>query len=165
MATNNDFKPLFNRVQQADRHDDVLAVIASLGGTTLDNIRQQAEVFGLPSKGPYYPYIDADMVAKLLTSRGLVGTVWKESPKGFGELPDVAIAMVDYDADFAETGRCVLFHRLPENHPGTIKQYVIDPYPHADTKLHIRTDLTGLVPAWYIGVHPAPAASTKTKAK
>jgi len=163
MATNNEFKPLFNRVQQADRHDDVLAVIASLGATTLDNIRQQAEVFGLPSKGPYYPYIDADMVAKLLTSRGLVGTVWKEG-KQFKDLPDVAIAMVDYDADW-EVGRCVLYHRLPADHPSKLTQYVIDPYPHADTKLHVRTDLTGLVPAWYIGVHPAPAANTKTKAK
>lgn len=57
MATTPDFKPLFTPVRQADRHDDILAVIAMLGGTTLDNIRQQAEVFGLPSKGPYYPYI------------------------------------------------------------------------------------------------------------
>ncbi|TXG98319.1 MAG: hypothetical protein E6R08_04830 [Nevskiaceae bacterium] len=161
MATNNDFKPLFNRVQQADRHDDVLAVIASLGGTTLDNIRQQAEVFGLPQKGPYYPYIDADLIAKLLTSRGLVGTVWKES-KEFKDLPDVAIAMVDYDADW-EVGRCVLFHRLPADHPSKVKQYVIDPYPDADAKLHVRTDLTGLNCSWFIGVHPAPAAKAKAK--
>lgn len=164
MASNNEFKPLFTRVQQADRHDDILAVIAMLGATTLENIRQQAEVFGLPSKGPYYPYIDADMAAKLLTSRGLVGTVWKESPKGFGDLPDVAIAMVDYDADW-EVGRCVLFHRLPADHPSKVAQYVIDPYPHADAKLHVRTELTGLVVSWFIGVHPAPAANTKTKAK
>lgn len=165
MATTPDFKPLFNRVQQSDRHDDALAVIASLGATTLDSIRQQAEVFGLPSKGPYYPYITHELLASVLMSRGLVGTVWKESPNGFKDLPDVAIALVDYDADFAEAGRYILFHRLPESHPGAIRQYVLDPYPHADTKLHVRTDLTGLVPAWYIGVHPAPAASTKTKAK
>lgn len=162
MATNNEFKPLFNRVQQADRHDDVLAVIASLGATTLDNIRQQAEVFGLPQKGPYYPYIDADLIAKLLTSRGLVGTVWKES-KEFKDLPDVAIAMVDYDADW-EAGRCVLYHRLPAEHSSKVAAaYVIDPYPHADTNLHVRTDLTGLVPAWYIGVHPATAPKAKAK--
>lgn len=162
MATNNDFKPLFNRVQQLDRHDDVLAVIASLGAATLDNIRQQAEVFGLPQKGPYYSYLDGDMVAKLLTSRGLVGTVWKEAPKGFGDLPDVAIAMVDYD-DVFEVGRCVLYHRLPSDHPSKVTQYVIDPYPHADTKLHVRTDLSNLVVSWYIGVHPAPAAKAKAK--
>lgn len=163
MATNNDFKPLFNRVQQAYRHDDILAVVAMLGATTLENIRQQAEVFGLPSKGPYYPYIDADMVAKLLTSRGLVGTVWKES-KAFKDLPDVAIAMVDYDPDW-EVGRCVLFHRLPADHPSKVPHYLLDPYPHTDVTMHVRTDCSGLVPAWYIGVHPAPAASTKTKAK
>lgn len=161
MANTPEFKPLFNRVQQSDRHDDALAVIAMLGATTLDNIRQQAEVFGLPQKGPYYPYIDADLIAKLLTSRGLVGTIWKES-KEFKDLPDVAIAMVDYDADW-EVGRCVLFHRLPADHPSKVPQCLLDPYPHADAKLHIRTDLTGLVPAWYIGVHQAPAAKTKAK--
>lgn len=155
MATTPDFKPLFNRVQQSDRHDDAFAVIAMLGGTTLDNIRQQAEVFGLPQVGPYYPYIDGDLIAKLLTSRGLVGTVWKES-KEFKDLPEVAIAMVAYDADW-EVGRCVLYHRLPA------AQYVIDPYPHADAKLHVRTDLSGLVPSWYIGVHPAPVAKSKGK--
>lgn len=162
MANTPEFKPLFNRVQQSDRHDDALAVIAMLGATTLDNIRQQAEVFGLPQKGPYYPYIDADLIAKLLTSRGLVGTVWKEG-KEFKDLPDVAIAMVDYDADW-EVGRCVLYHRLPADLSSKVAAaYVIDPYPHADAKLHIRTDLTGLVPAWYIGVHQAPAAKTKAK--
>ncbi|MBW8844016.1 MAG: hypothetical protein JF607_03455 [Burkholderiales bacterium] len=163
MATAPDFKPLFNRVQQSDRHDDAFAVIAMLGNTTLENIRQQAEVFGLPQVGPYYPYIDSDMIAKLLTSRGLVGTVWKEAKTGFQSVSEVAIAMVDYDADFAEAGRYILFHRLPEDHPGTVRQYVVDPYPHVDTKLHVRTDLTGLVPAWYIGVHPAPATKSKGK--
>lgn len=162
MAYTPEFKPLFNRVQQSDRHDDALAVIAMLGATTLDNIRQQAEVFGLPQKGPYYPYIDADLIAKLLTSRGLVGTVWKESSTGFEGAADVAIAMVDYDADW-EVGRCVLFHRLPADHPSKVKQYVIDPYPHADAKLHVRTDLIGLNCSWFIGVHPAPAAKTKAK--
>lgn len=162
MATTPDFKPLFNRVQQSDRHDDALAVIAMLGATTLDNIRQQAEVFGLPQKGPYYPYIDADMVAKLLTSRGLVGTVWKESPKSFADLPDVAIAMVDYDADW-EVGRCVLFNRLPADHPSKVAHCILDPYPHADTTLHVRTDFSNLVVSWFIGVHPAPAAKTKAK--
>lgn len=162
MATNPDFKPLFNRVAQAGRHDDIFAVIAMLGGTSLDNIRQQAEVFGLPQIGPYYMHLDGDLIAKLLTSRGLVGTVWKESPKGFVDLPDVAIAMVDYDADW-EVGRCILYHRLPGDHPSKVTQYVIDPHPHADAKLHIRTDLSGLNCSWFIGVHPAPATKAKGK--
>ncbi len=160
MATTPDFKQ-FNRVQQADRHDDAFAVIAMLGGATLDNIRQQAEVFGLPQVGPYYPFIDGDLIAKLLTSRGLVGTVWQES-KEFKDLPEVAIAMVDYDADW-EVGRCVLYHRLPKDHPSKVTHYVIDPYPHADAKLHIRADLSGLRPAWHIGVHPMPAGKAKGK--
>jgi len=161
MTTTPDFKPLFNRVQQSDRHDDVFAVVAMLGGTSLESVRQQAEVFGLPQVGPYYPYIDGDLIAKLLASRGLVGTVWKES-KDFKDLPEVAIAMVDYDADW-EVGRCVLYHRLTADHPSKFTQYVIDPYPNADAKLHIRTDLSRLVPSWYIGVHQAPAGKAKGK--
>jgi len=106
-----------------------------LGATKLDNIRQQAEVLGLPKRGPYYPYIDADLIAKLLTSRGLVGTVWKES-KEFKDLPDVAIAMVDYDADW-EVGRCVLYHRLPSEHSSKVAAaYVIDPYQIAIATTH-----------------------------
>lgn len=161
MATSPDFKPPFNRVQQIDRHDDIFAVIAMLGSTTIDNVRQQAEVFGLPKLGPYYPYIDGDLIAKLLTSRGLVGTIWKES-ESFKDLPEVALAMVDYDADW-ETGRCVLYHRLPADHPSKVSQYVLDPYPHADAKLHVRTDLAGLVPSWYIGVHQASGVKVKGK--
>lgn len=161
MTTTPDFKPLFNRVQQSDRHDDALAVIAMLSNTTLNQIRQQATVFGLPETGPYYPYIDGDLIAKLLTSQGLVGTVWKESTE-FKDLPDVAIAMVDYDADW-EVGRCVLYHRLPADHPSKITQYVIDPYPYTDSKRQVRADLSGLVPSWYIGVHPTPTTKTKGK--
>lgn len=164
MASTPDFKPTFIRVEQSDRHDDVLAVIASLSGTSLLNIKQQAEVFGLPATGPYYPYIDADLIAKLLTSRGLVGTVWKEAPKGFVDLPEVAIAMVDYDADW-EVGRCVLFHRLPASHPSEVPHYVLDPAMGIKDELQVRTDLTGLVASWYIGVHQAPGEKGKGKGK
>jgi len=125
MATTPHFKTLFNRVQQPDRQDEALAEVAMLGATKLDNIRQQAEVLGLPKRGPYYPYIDADMLAQVLMSRGLVGTIWKES-KELGGLPDVAVAMVDYDADW-EVGRCMLFHRLPADNPSKVAQCVLDP--------------------------------------
>ena len=162
MATSpqNGLQPAFVRVAQSERHDDALAVVAMLAHTDLQQIRQQAEVFGLPQRGPFYPYIDGDMIAKLLTSRGLVGTVWKEC-KSFSELPDVAIAMCDYDEAY-EVGRCVLFHRLSGEGAKAI-QYVLDPYNHSDAKLHFRTDLAELVPSWYIGVHQAPSAKPKGK--
>lgn len=70
--------------------------------------------------------------------------------------------MLDYDADW-EVGRCVLYHRNTSSDGKTTQPYVIDPYPHADAKLHLRTgaDLTALTPAWFIGV----SQMAKTAAK
>jgi hypothetical protein len=152
----------FQRVQQSTREDDVFAVIAMLGRMTLAEVFKQAEVFGMPKMGPVFPWaMDASFLAQLLMSRGLVGGQWKEC-SSFQDLSDVALALCDYTPE-RECGRSVLFHRLPADHPSKVGQYVIDPYPHQDVKLHVRSDLAGLVPAWYIGVHPAPA--TKAKAK
>lgn len=152
----------FQRVPQTAREDDVFAVIAMLSGVTLPEVLKQAEVFGMPKMGPLFPWaMDASFLAQLLMSRNLVGGQWKEC-SSFLDLPDVALALCDYVPE-RECGRCVLFHRLPADHPSKVAHYVIDPYPHADTKLHVRADLTGLVPAWYIGVHPATAAKAKAK--
>lgn len=151
-ATGTAIQPAFKRVSQGeDRHADIYAVIATLVGNdkTVDDIRKQAETFGVPKTGPYFAYLDGDLIAKLLAAYGLVGTVWKEA-SAFKDLSEVAITMVDYDADW-EVGRCVLVHRQKGGDGKTI-QYAIDPYMHADNKLHIRTDLKGLEPSWYIGV-------------
>src|SRR4051812_13722421 len=75
-----DFKPILQRVAQDDRHSDILAVLASLSNSTLAQIRQQAEVFGVPQVGPYHSYTtDGDLIAKVAMSRGLVATNWRES--------------------------------------------------------------------------------------
>lgn len=40
-----------------------------------------------------------------------------------------------------------------------VHPYVVDPYPHADSKLHLRqgtSELNGLSPSWFIGVHAKP---------
>ena len=124
--TSTTFQPAFKRIAQQDRHDDTFAVVAMLTGKTLDSILRQAEGLGLPKTGPYFLWIDGDLIAKLLAAHGLVATVWKES-KSFTDLPDVAIAMVDYDADW-EVGRCVLFHRMKSADGKTIQPYVVDPY-------------------------------------
>jgi len=147
------FQPAFKRVAQQGRHDDTFAVIAALSGKTLDAVFRQAEDLGLPKTGPFFPWIDGDFIAKLLAGNGLVAMVWKECTS-YKDLPEVAIAMVDYDADW-EVGRCVLYHRNTSSDGKTSQPYVVDPYPHADSKLHLRVgtaDLNALPPSWYIGV-------------
>lgn len=147
------FQPAFKRVAQQGRHDDTFAVIAMLTGKAMDAIFRQAEDLGLPKVGPFHAWIDGDMIAKLLAGNGLVATVWKECAN-YKDLPEVAIVMVDYDADW-EVGRCVLYHRGSSSDGKTAQPYVVDPYPHADSRLHLRVgtaDLAGLPPAWFIGV-------------
>ncbi|MBK7719198.1 MAG: hypothetical protein IPJ36_09895 [Simplicispira sp.] len=71
--------------------------------------------------------------------------------------------MVNYDADW-EVGRCVLYHRNTSSDGKTAQPYVVDPYPHTDTKLHLRVgtaDLNGLPPSWYIGVTQMAKAAGK----
>lgn len=160
--TPTSFQPAFKRIGQQDRHDDAICVIAMLSGKTTDAIIRQAEGLGLPKVGPYHAWIDGDMIAKLLAGNGLVATVWKECTS-YKDAPEVAIVMVDYDADW-EVGRCVLYHRNTSSDGKTAQPYVVDPYPHTDTKLHLRvgtTDLNGLPPSWYIGVTQMAKAAGK----
>ena len=155
----SNFQPHFKRVAAGeDRHADVYCAIASLvgNGKTLDDIRKQAETLGVPKTGPYYPYIDGDLIAKLLAAYGLVATVWKES-KDFKDLTDVAIAMVDYDADW-EVGRCVVFHRMRSTDGKTVQAYCVD---SATGNPAVNTDLTGLSPSWFIGVTQMQKAAGK----
>ena len=155
-TTPSGFNPFFKRVSQGDdRHADIFAVCAMLTNKSLAEIQRQAEQLGVPMTGPYFPYLDGDRIASILIEDGLVATKWKTSSH-FDELPDVAIAMVDYD-DVVESGRCVLFHRQRMT-DGKVTPYVVDPYPHNDPKLHLRvgkSELTALTPSWYIGVHQA----------
>ena len=148
----NSLQPAFRRIAQQDRHDDTFAVISMLTGRTLDVVLRQAETHGLPKSGPYFPWIDGDLIAKVLAANGLVATVWKEC-SSYKELPEVAIALVQYDEEW-EVGRCVLYHRNSSSDGKSSQPYVIDPYPHTDTKQHMRAgaDLVGLPPAWFIGV-------------
>jgi hypothetical protein len=147
------FQPAFKRVVQQGRHDDTFAVIAMLTGNTVDSIFRQAEVLGLPKVGPFHSWIDGDLIAKLLAGHGLVATLWKEC-SSFQSLPEVAVVMVDFDADW-EVGRCVLYHRNTSADGKVAQPYVVDPYLHPDGKLNLRVgtaELNALVPAWYIGV-------------
>lgn len=162
-TTPTTFQPAFKRVSQQGRHDDTFAAIAILTGKSLDAIMRQAETMGLPKTGPYFPWIDGDMIAKLLAAHGLVAGVWKECEKGYADLPEVAIAMVSYDADW-ECGRCVVYHRNTSADGKTAQPYVVDPYPYADSRWHLRVgtaDLAALPPAWFIGISQMAKATAK----
>jgi len=154
------FQPAFKPVITQDRHACALAAVATLASVSIDDVWKKAEELGLPKTGPYNHVIDGDLLAALLAKYGWVATVWKECTK-VSQLPDLCIAMVDYDADW-EVGRHVVFHRAKASHDAKIVEYAIDPTASAEAR--VRTDLNVLAPAWYIGVHPmgkAPAASTK----
>jgi len=159
-TTPQGFTPFFKRVSQGeDRHADIYACIAILTNKTVADIQRQAETLGVPKTGPYYPYLDGDMIAKLLVAHNLVATVWKEAA-GYDDLSgvDVAILMVEFLPEW-EVGRCVVFHCQRSADGKNVHPYVVDPYPHADNKLHLRqgtTELNGLTPSWFIGVHPKP---------
>lgn len=161
-TTSTSFQPVFKRVAQQDRHDDTFAAIATLTGKTLDSVMRRAESLGLPKVGPFHGAITGDLIAKLLAAEGLVASVWKES-SSFDDMPSVAIAMLDYDESL-ELGRCVVFHRMKSDDGKVAQPYVVDPYPHADSRLHTRVGtaaLAGLTPSWYIGVTQMQKPATK----
>lgn len=126
-TTPQGFTPFFQRISQGeDRHADVLACCAMLCNKSLADMFKQAETLGLPKFGPFYPYLDGDMIAKILVPHGLVATVWKEAA-GYNDLPDVTIVMVDYSPEW-EVGRCVVFHRQRSADGKSVHPYVVDPY-------------------------------------
>ena len=115
-------------------------------------------------------WIDGDLIAKILAANGLVGTVWKECNESWTSLPELAIAMVDYNSNW-EVGRCVLFHRMKMPN-GKTEEYVIDPYPHDNSLLHLRVgavEIAKLKPSWFVGITQmqqiAAAQSQKTGTK
>lgn len=159
-STATSFTPAFPFVGTADRHADALACVASIASKSLAEVWSKAEELGLPKAGPYNQMIDSDFIARLLASYGFVGTIWKESTK-VSNLPDLCIALVDYDTDW-EVGRYVVIHRAKCSHDAKILAYAIDPAAK-DQKLHVRTDLEVLAPAWYIGVHPMKPSAAPAK--
>lgn len=155
------FQPAFRPVTTQDRHACALAAVAIVASASLEDVWAVAEELGLPKVGPYSHVIDGDFLAALLAKYGWVAKVWKEATK-VSQLPDLCIAMVDYDADW-EVGRHVVFHRAKASHDAKIVEYVIDPTA-SSPDARVRTDLNVLAPAWYIGIHPmakSPAISTK----
>jgi hypothetical protein len=145
------FQPAFKPVTTQDRHACALASVAIIASATLDDVWSKAEELGLPKTGPYNHVIDGDFLAALLAKFSWVAGIWK-SCSSVSLLPDLCIALVDYDADW-EVGRHVVFHRAKASHDAKTVAYAIDPTA-SSPELRVRTDLDALAPAWYIGVHP-----------
>lgn len=160
-STTTGFQPAFTRVAQNTDFDCAFACIASIAGKTLADVRQVAvNRFKHPARGPYW--ITETLITGLLSHYGWVGTVYKEVTK-LSDIPDLAILMVDYDAD-SEIGRHVVFHRATASHaPKTTIAYAIDPAHWVEPSAQVRTDLNDLAPAWYIGVHPMASKVTNSK--
>ena len=154
------FQPAFKPVTTKDLHACSLAAVATLASTTLEDVWQKAVELGLPKAGPYVHVIDGDFLAALLAKYSWVATVWKECEKP-SQLPDLCIAMVDYDADW-EVGRHTVFHRAKCSHDAKIVEYLLDPTAATPDRI-VRTDLDLLSPAWFIGVHPMAKTGTAKK--
>ena len=154
------FQPAFKHVGTKDRHAYAFASIAIIASTTIEDVFKKAEELGMPAIGPYSHWIDADFLASIFAKYGWVATVWKECT-GTATLPDLCMALVDYDTDW-EMGRFVVIHRAKASHDAKIVTYAIDPAA-VDVKLQVRTDLDVLQPAWYIGVHPMGKIASSPK--
>jgi hypothetical protein len=142
------FVPAFRRVQQSGDFDCSFAVIAMICSTTLEAVRNVAiERFQHPAHGPYW--ITCDFIARLLAHCGY-DTGMYEEPASVSEIPNLAIALVDYD-DHTNLGRHVLFHRARASHDSGIKvEYVIDPAYWIEPQDYVRTRLPTI--QWYLGV-------------
>jgi hypothetical protein len=103
-----------------------------------------------PARGPYY--LGETHIAALLAQLGYVATVYKEVGK-VSEIPDVALLMVDYNAEM-EMGRHVLFHRAKESHAsGTVVEYAMDPALWCKPADRVRTNFKNIAGHWVIGIH------------
>jgi hypothetical protein len=133
------FVPAFRRVRQSGDFDCSFAVIAMICGTTLEDVRNVAiERFQHPAHGPYW--ITGDFIARLLADYGY-DTGMYEEPASVSDIPDLAIAVVDYD-DHTNLGRHVLFHRARARHDERVKiEYVIDPAYWLVPQDFVRTSL------------------------
>jgi hypothetical protein len=93
------FEPAYSHVStQGDRHADLFCAIAVAARTTLADVFKAAEALGMPRTGPYYQYLTEELLSSIGASFGLVFSVWKEVTK-VANLPDLSIALVQYDVD------------------------------------------------------------------
>jgi hypothetical protein len=153
-VTETGFEPAFRRVQQASDFDCAFAVVAMIANTTLEAVRGVAIArFHHPAHGPYW--ITGELIANLLEHFGYETGMYEE-PASVADIPDLAIAVVDYD-EFTNLGRHVLFHRARAGHDlGGKVEYVIDPAYWVLPQDHVRTSLPEI--QWFLEVRPGLSA-------
>lgn len=145
------FQPAFKRVEQSNDLDCAFACIAMIANKSIAEVKQAAITqFKFPKHGPFW--IDQDLICKLFAHFGYVATIYKEA-RTIGELPDVAVLMVDYNPD-TEIGRHVLFVRHLGSSGRPTVEYILDPAYWIDAAKQTRTDVKGLPASYYIGVNP-----------
>ncbi|KGC90170.1 hypothetical protein DP62_501 [Burkholderia pseudomallei] len=153
-VTETGFEPALRRVQQAGDFDCAFAVVAMIANTTLEAVRGMAIArFHHPAHGPYW--ITGELIANLLEHYGYETGMYEE-PASVADIPDLAIALVDYDDHF-NLGRHVLFHRARASHDlGSKVEYVIDPAYWLPPQDHVRTCLPEI--QWFLEVRPGRTA-------
>jgi hypothetical protein len=136
--TGTGFEPAFRRVQQDGDFDCAFAVVAMIA-----NIR----LFDHPAHGMYR--ITGELIANLLEHYGYEAGMYEE-PASVSDIPDLAMALVDYD-ELTNFGRHVLFHRAHASHDPTIKvEYVVDPAYWIESQDYVRWSLSDI--QWFLGV-------------
>lgn len=132
-----------------ERMDDAFACIATLTGKSLEEVNRAAVAQGYPAQGPAYP--TETLMAKLLMSLGnLVSTNYKEFVS-IAALPEVAILFIDWDEEM-DTGRTVVWHRVPRTDAHPAFSYVIDPGSWIPEGRHVHTDIGSLKITWFMAV-------------
>jgi hypothetical protein len=140
----------FKRVPQEERIDDSLALVATLGGTTLEVIRNQAFEFGLPKNGP--AWVDQKMIA----------SDWKET-SSIAALPLCAFLSVDVKNDY---GRFVLWTHFKGNEQHESMSIILDPGSWVAPENHLTREWKHLdiaFPLYYFEITKKPAAAGKSK--
>ncbi len=108
-STPTTFTPAFPFVAQTNDFDDVFACAAMLSGKTIEEVREIAVAKTKhPARGPYY--LGETQIAALLAQLGLVATVYKEVGR-VADIPDVALLLVDYNADMEVGTSCFTAQR------------------------------------------------------
>jgi hypothetical protein len=152
----------FERVPMRERIDDALACIATLAGSSLDDVFEEAISAGLPRHGPYW--VDGPMIKHLLDRFGYFSIPYK-AVSSLQDLPDLAILLADFDAR-TEIGRHVIWCRRGSEASGRLG-IVIDPATWIRPEQQVTSELTHLnltPPIYYIEVHGSAVTREKCRA-
>jgi hypothetical protein len=150
------FAPPFKSiVQQKTRHDDVLACIATLTGTTLEDVWKLAiDQNWLPPEGQYW--VSEQVIASLVQRLGaLRSSNWKDFTS-YSALPNVALLWVNpHRSDPEDSGRTIIFHHIPAV-PDKFASfsYCID-VSETESQKQIVTDLKRYTPTAFIEITKA----------